>query len=543
MLDRRGLLRTATAGYLSAAMVSIQASAASMHSGTHPQPDPEIAKTEYGPVKGISGDSVTIFKGIPYGGSTAGAARFHPPEPPRPWREPLDANAFGPMCPQLISSLPSIFSSWTFDKDMSEDCLKLNVWTPALRDKHKRPVMVWFHGGDFSALSGSRNVFDGTRLCRKGNVVVVTVNHRLNLFGYLYLGELTKSLPDSGNAGMLDLVAALRWVRDNIAEFGGDPDNVTIFGQSGGGAKVSTIMAMPAARGLYHRAIVQSGSYYLQAMDRDAGTRQARTLLQALDMDPKDAAKLADLPAQTLLDGFAKASKTPDKPNYRPVVDGRSLPAGPWSPDGPTLSAQIPMMIGTVATETTLLVGAVDPTTFSLDDATMRQKLAAWLPAADIDKVVAEFSALRPDASPSDLFFAISTDRMMRQGAWQQAERKVAQHAAPAYLYELDWRTPVEGGKWRTPHSLELALVFDNVAKSASMVGTGPEAQELADQMSAAWLAFAHNGNPNNAAIPHWPPYAIKNRPTMVFDVQSHVVDDYRGDERVALADLPARAS
>lgn len=403
--------------------------------------------------------------------------------------------------------------------------------------------MVWFHGGDFSSLSGSRNVFDGTRLCDKGDVVVVTVNHRLNLFGYLYLGELAKDLPDSGNAGMLDLVAALHWIRNNITEFGGDPGNVTIFGQSGGGAKVSTIMAMPAARGLYHRAIVQSGSYYLQAMDRDAGTRLTRTLLTALDIDPNNAASLVDLPTQTLLDGFAKASKTPDKPNFRPVVDGRSLPAGPWAPNAPALSASVPMMIGTMATETTLLAGAGDPSTFSLDEATMRQKLTTWLPSSDIDKVVAAFRAKQPEASPSDLFFAISTDRLMRHGAWQQAERKGAQHAAPAYLYELDWRTPVEGGKWRTPHSLELALIFDNVAKSAAMVGPGPEPQQLANQMSATWLAFAHTGNPNNQTIPYWPAYTINERATMVFNVQSQVVSDYRSNERIALADLPDRAS
>ena len=541
MLNRRALFRPTTLACLSTIMVSENRPAAAANAA--PRSEADIAKTEYGPVKGVRAEGVTTFKGISYGATTAGADRFQPPKPPQPWSEVRDVTAFGPMCPQLTSPLPSIFSSWTFDKDMSEDCLKLNVWTPALRDNRKRPVMVWFHGGDFANLSGSRNVFDGTRLCQKGDVVVVTVNHRLNLFGYLYLGELVKSLPDSGNVGMLDLVAALRWVHGNIAEFGGDPGNVTIFGQSGGGAKVSTIMAMPAARGLYHRGIVQSGSYYLQAMGREAGTKQARALLKALDVEPNDAMRLVDLPTQALLDGFAKASKAPDKPNYRPVADGRSLPAGPWFPSGPAISARIPMMIGTMATETTLLVGAADPTTFSLDDAAMRQRLASWLPPADIDKVVAEFRTKHPDASPSDLFFAISTDQLMRQDAWQQAERKVAQHGAPVYLYELDWRTPVEGGKWHTPHSLELALVFDNVAKSAAMVGTGPEPQNLADQMSSAWLAFARTGNPNNVTIPHWPSYDLKDRPTMVFDVQSHVASDYRGDERVALRDLPARAS
>ncbi len=530
MIDRRTLLGAAIAGGLATGIPAAQA-----------KNETSIATTKYGKVKGTATDGILTFKGIPYGASTAGAGRFRPPQPPTPWRETRETTAFGPMSPQLKSPRSTLFSSWTFDDEMSEDCLALNVWTPALRDHRKRPVMVWFHGGDFSSLSGSRNVFDGTRLARKGDVVVVTVNHRLNAFGYLYLGELAPQLADSGNAGMLDLVAALAWVRDNISEFGGDPANVTIFGQSGGGAKVSCVMAMPSARGLFHRAIVQSGSYYLEAMDRDAATKQTRTLLAALDMQPADAAKLAALPMDKLLEGLAKAAKSSDKPNYRPVADGRSLPHGPWSPNGPATSATIPMMIGTMATEETLLIGAGDPSTFTLDEAGLRQRLAAWYSPGDLEKVLAGFRAKTPDATPSDLFFAISTDKLMRQGAWQQAERKAAQHGAPVYLYELDWRTPVDGGKWRTPHSLELALVFDNVAKSASMVGTGPEPQKLADQMSAAWLAFAHAGNPNNPAIPQWPAYTPKDRATMVFDVQSRVVKDFRGDERVLLAGMPSQ--
>ena len=224
-----------------------------------------------------SKDGISVFKGIPYGAPTSGANRFRKPQPPQAWSGVRDATAYPNMAPQPPAPIRGLFASWTDPTTISEDCLGLNVWTPGLRDGGKRPVMVWFHGGDFASLSGSRSVFDGTRLARRGDVVVVTVNHRLNAFGFLYLGELLPEFADAANAGMLDLVAALEWVRDNIAEFGGDPGNVTIFGQSGGGGKVATMMAMPAGKGLFHRAIIQSGTYarnaHLEAMSADTATR------------------------------------------------------------------------------------------------------------------------------------------------------------------------------------------------------------------------------------------------------------------------------
>jgi para-nitrobenzyl esterase len=502
--------------------------------------DAPLAATKYGKVRGATSGGIHVFKGIPYGASTAGANRFRPPKPPAPWTDVRDALTFAPMAPQPIrDNLGGLFASWTFDKQISEDCLAINVWTPALRDGVKRPVMVWFHGGAYSSLSGSRNVFDGTRLCKKGDVVVVTLNHRLNAFGFLYLAEIAPEFADGSNAGMQDLVAALQWVRDNIAEFGGDPANVTIFGQSGGGGKVSTLMAMPAATGLFHRAIVQSGSYsrraHLEAMKPAEASQNTRAVLSALEIGPAEVGKkLLELPMDALVAGLKKAPSLA----WAPVADGRTLPSGPWWPDGPAISANIPLMIGTTETEMTLLIGGGDSTTFSLDDAGLRKRLGAFMSADDMESVIQTFKASRPNATPSELFFAISTAIPFRRGAWQQADRKAAQNAAPVYLYELDWHTPVDGGRWKSPHSLCLAMVFDNVAKSEAMVGNGPEAQKVADQMSAAWLAFARTGNPNARGVPDWPPYTTKDRATMVFDIESKVVNAFREDERKALAEL-----
>lgn len=521
MIDRRTVL-----GASAAALTAAPASGA----------EPPVADTRQGKVRGSESDGIKIFKGIPY----AQAARFMAPGAPKPWAGVRDALAFGPMSPQAVRPLGSLFASWTFDTDMSEDCQILNIWTPAIRGRRNRPVMVWLHGGDFSSLSGSRNVFDGTRLAKKGDVVVVTLNHRLNVFGYLQLAQLAPAFPDAGNAGMLDIVAALLWVRDNIGEFGGDAGNVTIFGQSGGGAKVSTLMAMPAARGLFHRAIVQSGSYYLKAMSAAEGTKQTLALLDALGMDRARAARLADLPVSQLVEGMDKAMRGPAKANFRPVVDGGNLPAGPWSPQGPAMTANVPLMVGTTATEMTLLTGAREPETFALDEAGLRQRLTAWFVPTDIDRVLTGFRAIRPKATPSELFFAIATDKAMREGAWRQAELKAAQKGLPVWLYELDWTTPVDGGKWGSPHSLDLAMVFDNVALSGSMVGTGTDAQKVADQMSAAWVNFAYNGDPSSPMMPRWPPFRPSSRATMVFDVESRVVKDFRGAERTLLASLPS---
>jgi para-nitrobenzyl esterase len=300
-------------------------------------------------------------------------------------------------------------------------------------------------------------------------------------------------------------------------------------------------MAMPDAAGLFHRAIVQSGSYarnaHLQAMSPEEGTRHARTLLTALEIPPGDAAMIATLPVDTLVAGIAKVARGPDRAVWRPVADGKVLPGGPWWPDAPTVSAQVPLMIGTTATEMTMLIGASDAATFTLDEDGLRKRLAVWMKPEDAVRLITAFRADRPEASPSDLFFAIATAGSFRKGAWTQAALRAAQNAAPVYHYELDWQTPVDGGKWHSPHSLDLALVFDNVAKSASMVGTGPEPQRVADRMSSAWLGFARTGDPSTPDLP-WPAWRPDRRATMVFDTETRVMNGFRDDERLLLAGL-----
>ncbi len=530
--------RTALLG-LGSALLADGASAQSKRKPAAP-PVSLVVETHRGKIRGGLSDTIKVFKGIPYAGTPDGNNRFHPPRPAKSWAGIRDTLAYGPKCPQLSSPRASYTASWTYEKEASEDCLLLNVWTPALRDQRKRPVMVWLHGGGFSTGSGSRNVFDGTRLSQRGDVVVVTLNHRLNVFGFLYLAHLAGSeFAESGNAGMLDIIAALRWVHENIPAFGGDPQNVTIFGQSGGAAKVSVLMAMPQARGLFHKAIVQSGSH-LDGLTPDEATKSAQAYLAALNIKPNDIGRLLRLPTDTLVAGLQTVMASAARPNFSPVVDGIALPRAPWAPDAPGVSASIPMIIGSTRTETTALIGATHPEDFSLTDATLPSRLAGWVPEKDVGRVIAGFRALMPSASPSGLFWAITTDRRVRQQAWAQAERKAAQGDAPVWLYELDWATPIDDGKWGSPHALDLAFVFDNVAKSEAMVGTGDDPQLLADQMASAWIAFARAGNPNTSALPQWPPFTLSDRTALVFDRTPHAQKDLRGQERLLLASLPA---
>jgi para-nitrobenzyl esterase len=484
------------------------------------QRTPQVS-TSSGRLAGYVDRDIAVFKGIRYGRDTA-RYRFMPPRPPESWNEVREALQFGPASLQANPKQPS-----------SEDCLFLNVWTPRC-DAGRRPVMCYVHGGAYATGSGSSPLYDGVRLCQRGDVVVVTLNHRLSVFGYLFLQRLgDASFADSGNAGMLDLVLALRWVRDNIAAFGGDPQRVLLFGQSGGGAKIATLLAMPAAQGLLQRAATMSGQQ-LTASGPLHATQRAEAFLQALQLPAARLAEIRTVPADRLLTALSTPDPFIERSSlyFGPVLDGRSLARHPFYPDAPALSRRIPMIIGNTRDETRTLIGRSEPEAFSLT----WEQLPAWLARhmrVDIapETVIREYRGWYPGYAPSDVFFAATTASRSWRAAVVEAELR-ARQGSPVFAYQLDWPSPLEGGRFGAPHTHDIPLVFDNLAAEGSLTGTGAEAQQLADQMSSAFIAFARTGNPNHRGIPRWRPYTLPRRGTLVINATSRLVDDPRGDER-----------
>ena len=487
-----------------------------------------IVRTRSGPVRGYVEDGISVFKGVPYGADT-GPRRFQPPVPPPPWTEVREAAAYGPACPQRGRETAA----------QGEDCLRLNIWTPEPHAGRRRPVMVYIHGGAYSTGSGSAPLYDGVRLARRGDVVVVTLNHRLNAFGYAYLARLVSELADSGNCGQLDLVLALRWVADNIAAFGGDPARVMVFGQSGGGAKIATMMAMPSAAGLFHRAATMSGQQVTASGPGNA-TRRTLAWLDALKLRPADAAQVRELPVERLLE--AQGVEDPvlgfGGLYFGPVLDERTLTRHPFYPDAPAQSARIPTIIGNTHDETRAFLGG-DPTNFTVDWAGLPARLTQANMRVDIDPatVIAAYRRLYPQYSASDVLFAATTAARSWRAAIIEAEAR-AKAGTPAFVYQVDWVSPRDGGKFGAPHMADIPLVFDNVRQPGSNA-MGPTAQPMADRMSEAFLAFARAGDPNCKAIPRWEPYGLPRRQTMVFDNETRLVDDPRGAERRLFEKVP----
>ncbi|NJC37277.1 para-nitrobenzyl esterase [Xanthomonas arboricola] len=515
---RRTLLRGGLLATAAAALPGVAGAAA-----PPPRDDSApLARVRGGALRGYRDQGICVFKGIPYGGDTA-ARRFQAPVLETPWQDVRDAGAYGAAAPQLKASEPT-----------SEDCLFLNVWTPGLRDGGKRPILFYIHGGGYTTGSGSDPLYDGVRLCKRGDVVVVTVNHRLNLFGYLSLAQLGDAgFADSGNAGQLDLIQALQWVRQHAGEFGGDAGNVTVFGQSGGGAKIATLMAMPAARGLFHRAWTMSGQQVTVAGPR-AATQRAQLLLDALKLAPGELARIRTLPVAQLL--AAAQLRDPSRVEnsalyFGPVLDARNVPVHPFWPTAPLQSARIPMVIGNTRDETRAFLGN-DAKNFALswDELPARlesQQYVDLLPQV----VIAEYRRLYPQYSPSDVFFAATTAGRSWRGAVEEAEAR-ARQGAPTWVYQLDWGSPLDGGKFGAFHTLDIPLVFDTIAQPGARTGDGADAQRMAAQMSQALLAFARSGNPNHRSLPHWTPYSLQRRETLLFDTPSRLEHDPRGGER-----------
>jgi para-nitrobenzyl esterase len=485
-----------------------------------------IVTTAAGRWRGRVDGGIHVFKGIRYGADTS-RRRFLAPVAPAPWPGVRDALEFGPMAPQLAAG----------ERTISEDCLHLNVWSPGLRDNARRPVMVWFHGGAYSSGTSNELETDGARLSRRGDVVVVTVNHRLNAFGYLHLAEFDAALAESGNAGQLDLILALEWVRDNISEFGGNSANVTIFGHSGGGAKSATLMATPKAAGLFHRVITQSGQQ-VTASRLETASRNAAALVTALGLDRTTIARLRTLPMEQLV----QVSRVP--PYLGPVKDGRLLPRDPFDPDAPPQSAHIPMILGNTKGETRTLIGRGDRSVFALTWETLLPKLEANSPfmgALNRADVIAKYREWHPQYSPADVFFAATTDSRSWRGQVIEADRRASQPAgsAPTFVYQFDWPTPIEGGRWGAHHGLDVPFTFDNAAITPHLVGAGAEQEGLAAIMSRAFIAFARSGDPNTSGLPPWPAFDLKRRATMVFDRDTRVEDDPRGRERRLFEQVP----
>ncbi|HVG56022.1 MAG TPA: carboxylesterase/lipase family protein [Vicinamibacterales bacterium] len=491
-------------------------------------------KTATGSVRGYLDNGVHVFKGVPYAASTAGTNRFMPPQKRQPWTGVREATQWGHRPPQILGGEPAEMLPTDPREALGEDCLVLNVWTPN-PSAGRRPVMVWLHGGGFASGSGSYSIYEGRELARKHDVVSISVNHRLNALGFLYLAHHGGKWASASNVGMLDVVAALEWVRDNIAAFGGDPANVTIFGQSGGAGKVSTLMAMPAARGLFHRAIAQSGSA-LTAIPVEQAVKTTDQILQRLKIAPDRLDQLQTIPFAQIIDALRPVQGAAPLPGAGPVLDGKSLPVNPFDPTAPAQSASVPFLTGTTATEMTFF--APDDQLQPVDDATLRQRVKGLLKVedADADRMIALYRKNQPGRDNIDLFLRMETDAgRFRLSVDTQAERKAAQRGAPVYLYRFEYYSPVRGGRLKAMHCMEIPFVFDNLEAGKVYTGVSPDAQRIADRMSAAWVAFARTGNPSHRGIPQWPAFNSTERPTMVFGNEAKMVNDPGREERLAL--------
>ncbi len=509
--------------------------------GVVASPTDAVVETTAGKVKGYTRNKIFTFKGIPYAESTGGANRFMPPVKIAKWQGVKNALVYGPICPQKqntgwFSPEYGFLYQW-IDGLHHEDCLRLNVWSPGINNGKKRPVMFWMHGGGFTTGSSQEHPsYDGENLCHLGDVVVVSVNHRLNAFGYLDLSAYGDKYAKSANVGMLDIVAALEWVKDNIGKFGGDKNNVTIFGQSGGGTKVITLMAMPAAKGLFHRAISQSNSI-VQVATPAYSRKLAALILAELRIDQSNIADIHNVPALDIIAATAAAEKKiggsvpagVGRAGLQPVVDGLVLPQHPFDPTAPDIAANVSFMVGTTRNEASASID--NPAMENVSEAELKEKILAKYPT----KGLIIYDAMRkvhPTTKPAEILSFLSAQNPM---AFLQAQRKAAQNAAPAYLYMFAWHTPQLAGRPRAFHCSEIPFAFGNTDKCENYTGSSPAAKALANKMAMAWINFARSGNPNHPGLPNWSSFNKQNGAMMVFNNTCEVKIDPDGEARQVL--------
>ncbi len=496
-------------------------------------PPTAAVQTAPGRMRGVVRFGVNQFWGVPYAASTAGAGRFMPPSKVAPWNGVRDCFQVGNRAPQDPDGPISEVFALDRQEPMGEDCLNLNVFTPAL-GSGSRPVMVWLHGGGFSGGSGNWLLYEGTNLARKEDVVMVSVTHRLNLFGFLYLADLGagEKWANASNVGMQDIVAALAWIKENIAAFGGNPNNVTVFGQSGGGSKVTTLMAMPSAKGLFHRAIAMSGAQ-VRGATRENATRGTEQFLGKLGLKATQLDRLEQFTWKQLQEAYFAEPRIQGLASG-PVVDGRSLPRDQWYPDAPAVSADVPLMMGSTETEDAWN-DPPPPLQMSEDEMLTRVKRIVRNDDTKARDMVALYRKTHAGISNTDVWLIMNADNTRRNNAQLLNELKAAQGKAPSYLYYFTWRSPVHKGQMKAYHTLDIPFALYNIDQAASMTGAMQDRYALAQRMSAAFASFARSGNPNHADLPNWPAFNTRAYPTMVFGNECKVMNDPNREERLAL--------